>query len=252
MQNPTFALGSRSLVNRPDDFTGPQVHVIYAVPKGGVDRQLDLTNRVPYSLAAINNWLQGQIGRKVRFDTYQGELDITFAQLPKTNAVYDSDPAVKTWSIRFDLGQLGLNMDGKNLLVFYAGGNPTLCGESSIPTGPFAGQFSIVYAESCWTSPAPTPTSTVAFSDWLPMHEMFHAFGAYHVPEVTPAQTLQLTQQEELYTVCDLMYVNSINVCAGGKYLDALGRYYYSATVFTDGRVNTYDSPFLTPPLTSN
>lgn len=237
-------MSSRSLLDRPDDFAGQQVHVVYAVPKGGADQQFDLTSRIPYSLAAVNTWLQGQIGRKVKFDTYQGDLDITFVQLPRTNAEYDAGN--KTFQIEVDLNPL--RAVGKNLLVFYDGpGRPTFCGESTIPSGPFDRQFSVVYRDGCWTNPASTPTSAPGFSDFIAMHEMFHAFGALHPPQNT--QRPPAISVEEYYElVCDLMYVYNENSCATGKYLDALHRFYYSPAGFADARVNTYYSPFLTPP----
>lgn len=35
----------RSEVDRPDDFKGPQVHVVYAIPSDGQDRALEPTGR---------------------------------------------------------------------------------------------------------------------------------------------------------------------------------------------------------------
>ncbi|MGZ3638411.1 MAG: hypothetical protein ACXVCX_11315 [Ktedonobacterales bacterium] len=255
MQDPTYAMSNRSLEDRPDDYQGAQVHVIYAVPKGGVDRQFDLANKIPYSLAAMNNWLQGQIGRKVKLDTYKGDIDITFVQLPRTDAEYASSTGTdKAFAIRSDMARF--ETAGKNLLVFYDGpGTSTSCGESTIPfsgSQRFDVQFSLVYGEGCWIHPstptAPTPTSTPSFSDNIAMHEMFHAFGALHPPQVTSAQTLELTQQEVLSIECDLMYVIFQNLCVAGKYLDPARRFYYNPAGFTDGRVNTYDSLFLTRP----
>jgi len=238
-------MSTRSLVDRPDDFAGQQVHVIYAVPRDGADQQFDVTSKIPYSLAAANNWLQGQIGRKVKFDTFQGDLDITFVQLPRTDAEYAS--GYKTYQIQLDLNRL--QVVGKNLLAFYDGpGTPAACGESSIPSGPFDRQFSIVYRDGCWSNPAPTPTSTPNYSDFIAIHEIFHAFGANHTPQITSAQTLQISQQEYFFLACDLMYIRQENLCTTGKYLDPLGRFYYNPAGFADSRVNAYYSPFLTPP----
>lgn len=243
MQNPTYTLSSRGLADRPDDFTGQQVHVIYAVPKDGVDRQLDLTTKIPFSLAAANNWLQSKVGRKVRFDTYHGDLDITFVQLPKTDAEY-SLSVDKFSAIQSDSKAIGHFSELKNLLVYYDGppSAAAACGQSTMPIPPVAGQFSLVfgYAGGCWTNSAPTPTSIANFSDLVALHEMFHAFGAGHI---VPTADRASQPNEE---ICDLMY--AFPDCANPMYLDAFGRYYYSPTGFTDGRVNTYDSPFLTPP----
>ena len=83
------ALLPRSTVDRPDDFGGLQVHVIYAVPSDGADRAFDTSGGIESSTASYQAWLSGQTGGRVlRFDTYQGPLDITFQRLPRPDAEY--------------------------------------------------------------------------------------------------------------------------------------------------------------------
>ena len=77
----------RSTVDRADDFVGLQVHVIYAVPSDGIDRAFDTSGGIESSTASYQTWLAGQTGgRALRFDTYQGSLDITFQRLPRPDA----------------------------------------------------------------------------------------------------------------------------------------------------------------------
>ena len=99
---------TRALVDRPDDFTGPQIHVVYAVASDGEDLQLDRSpsspqyRRLTYkndgrvsihlSFRTIQEWLAGQIGQQFLLDTYRGELDVSFVRLPFTEEEIAADP----------------------------------------------------------------------------------------------------------------------------------------------------------------
>ena len=100
---------TRALVDRPDDFTGPQIHVVYAVASDGEDLQLDrspssseyrrLSHQnqgrvsIQRSFQAIQAWLAEQIGQQLRLDTYRGETDVSFVRLPFTEAQIAADPS---------------------------------------------------------------------------------------------------------------------------------------------------------------
>ena len=72
----------RAVTDMPDEISGPQVHVLYAVASDGGDRQLDTNGVVSTCVASWQKWLRGQTdGRGVRLDTHQGELDISFLRL---------------------------------------------------------------------------------------------------------------------------------------------------------------------------
>ena len=49
----------RATTDRPDDASGPQVHVVYAIPLGGEDRQLDVNGVLAGSVNSWNTWLRG-------------------------------------------------------------------------------------------------------------------------------------------------------------------------------------------------
>ena len=105
----------------------------------------------------------------------------------------------------------------------------------------------------CWQSmgPASTADAQPSIADVVPMHELFHTFGAQHPPELTADQRSQRGSSLEYYElVCDLMTVRSNTCTAYGWFLDPLQKFYYSSSGFTDSRLDTYDSRFLTPPLT--
>ena len=75
---------ARSNVDRPDDSPGAyQVHVLYVEPSDRTaPRPLDTDGTLERSVTAFNAWLSSRTaGPKLRFDTYQGALDITYVKL---------------------------------------------------------------------------------------------------------------------------------------------------------------------------
>ena len=74
-------VGMRSSADRPDDISGPQIHVVYATRTGDEDRELDRNGSVDGSFEIIQEWLESEIGRTLRLDTYDGELDVTYLQV---------------------------------------------------------------------------------------------------------------------------------------------------------------------------
>ena len=74
----TFAL--RVTEDRPDDFSGPQIHLVYAVASDGRDRRLDTDGTILDMVENIQSFLADRIDQQFRFDTYEGEPDITFVR----------------------------------------------------------------------------------------------------------------------------------------------------------------------------
>lgn len=73
--------GARNLRDRADDISGPQIHVVYATRVGDEDRELDRNGSIETSLEIIQEWLESEIGRTLRLDTYDGALDVTYLQV---------------------------------------------------------------------------------------------------------------------------------------------------------------------------
>ena len=68
----------RSLVDRPDDVSGYQVHLVYVVPNGSTDLNVDTNGQIDSWVKEGNAWLNEKVGRGFQFDTFQGITDVTF------------------------------------------------------------------------------------------------------------------------------------------------------------------------------
>jgi hypothetical protein len=74
----TAASSVRSIVDRPDDVSGYQVHLVYVVPNGSTDLNADTNGQIDAWVKEGNAWLSGKVGRGFQFDTFQGMTDVTF------------------------------------------------------------------------------------------------------------------------------------------------------------------------------
>ncbi|WP_427912601.1 hypothetical protein ACPWT1_18525 [Ramlibacter sp. MMS24-I3-19] len=208
---------------------------------------------MPYSIASANKWLDSEIGRKIVFDTWQGALDIQFAQLPETEAQYDEHRALggvnykRQW-IEYDLALMGLVRPGQKYLVFYEGGDDGYCGESALP-GDAYDKTALVFLNgvkgTCAIWPrAAAPDAAPSWVDDIPFHELFHLFGAMHTPQILQTQTMD----EYTLKTCDLMYDPQQCGNTGRRYVDRYRMYYYNPAGFSDpARPNLYFSPYFTP-----
>lgn len=110
-----------STVDLPDDLEGYQIHFIYALPSDGKDDFLDVNGKIALSAAAMNYWLEGKTEHRLRFDTYQGELDISFLLLDAT-ADQISDLGTDILSlIEREIKTRGFDSDHKLYVVHYDG-----------------------------------------------------------------------------------------------------------------------------------
>ena len=186
----------RSSYDRPDDFTGPQVHVIYAVKNRTADRQFDTNGLIERAIEHMDRWLFEQSGGiGVRFDTYQGRLDVTYFPVPadisSVNAPNCLAPCPSEVDILNQYKAAGRFVEGKQYIVFYDGGivyksGPGLCGGSLSNS---AGSF-INLDHAIGRTCSSIPWFGFKTSDWsiglLALHEMFHALGVvFHSSDPT-------------------------------------------------------------------
>jgi hypothetical protein len=193
----------RSAIDRPDDSgTRQQVHVIYALPSNGTDNALDTDGTLAESVGVWQSWLRTQTGGKgLTLDTAGGELDITFARLPSTDAQLASEGLFIRDRIESELAGLGLLAAGKLYAVYYDGSANGACGGAPWPqsAGAVASpgqQVGAFYLQGVPGGGAPNCNTTSfagagdppGYKEFAMLHELIHGLGI--VPTCAPNHTL--------------------------------------------------------------
>lgn len=172
----------RAETDRPDEVVGPQIHVVYAVPSDGTDRQLDTSGAIEGSVASFQAWLAAQTGgARLRVDTYQGSLDITFARLDKPDAEIAARGAFVREEIEAYLDRRGLTTAGKIYAVYYDGTSTYSCGGASWP--PYVpGRLTAMYLNGLPQGPVPCGSNPLrsgepGYWEFAMLHDILHTFG---------------------------------------------------------------------------
>jgi hypothetical protein len=183
----------RSLVDRPDDVTGPQVHVVYAIPSDGVDRGLDTDGTIARSIGEGNDWLASETGGLggFRLDTYHGTPDVTFFRDPHTDAAMAArDPYIRD-TLETDLYAAGVIPRGTDKIyaVYYDGSSTYSCGGGAFPPT-LPGVVGAMYlhgrppgAPACDTNTLASPNGP-GYLEFGMIHELMHTLG--FVPPCAP------------------------------------------------------------------
>jgi hypothetical protein len=169
----------RATVDREDDFPGPQVHVVYTVPSGRVDRALD-SGLIQSSVAAAQAWFAEESdGARFRFDTFDGQLDVTFVALEGDDGAYSTGPGRE--AIERELVERGVIVPGKIYLVYHDGGS-YVCGNGAWPPV-VPGVLGALYLHGtppgvpCNTNPLAAPGQPAGYVEWGALHEIAHTLG---------------------------------------------------------------------------
>lgn len=111
-----------STIDRPDDVSGYQVHFVYALPSDGQDDFLDINGRIELSANAMNDWLlQATGGSRLRYDTYEGSLDISFMRLDYTADEISSLGTGVLALMDYEIKTRGFDTSNKVFVVYYDG-----------------------------------------------------------------------------------------------------------------------------------
>lgn len=183
-----------SIVDRPDDVEGYQLHFIYAIPSDGRDDLLDVNGEIALSAEAMNRWFESKTGTRLRYDTYNGELDITFMKFPDDTETID-DVGI---DVLYYIGNkiktsYGFDYSNKLYVVHYDGLHTVYQGYCGIashpPEGP--GQVALLMLRGYipyWDYVCPRQfTKTEDYTGFFEMtilHEVLHLMGI--VPECAP------------------------------------------------------------------
>jgi len=143
-------VGERELRDRTDDFAGKyQLHTVYVLFKNDKDMERDTDGSIANSINLANDWFKDQTGgAALRFDTYHGELDVTFVQfditakeaLEKYRAQYDLDRkkynlVIEDYYLDYvtsELSDRDFFQKGKYYIFYLERKHPNLCGYSLI------------------------------------------------------------------------------------------------------------------------
>jgi len=169
----------RSLIDRPDEVIGYQIHLIYVVPSDGSDEQRDLNGQIDSWVKESQAWLQKNLGHQLIFDTFQGQADVTFmkskyssTQLCNSNCDALEKLAAEVRSQDPDLSA------GKTLYFNFSELlSPTYCGWANyfgnLALG-FSKNSTCNWGESISRTGLSQPAKTM-------IHEIFHSYGVSHV-----------------------------------------------------------------------
>lgn len=185
-----------STTDRPDDIEGYQIHFIYALPRDGEDDLLDVSGEIALSAAAMNYWLEGQTGHRLRYDTFQGELDVSFLQFSQTaDEISDLGTSILTF-VEHEIKVRGFDSSHKLFVVHYDGFFVTpegYCGLASYPPDG-AGQTAVLLLRGYnpkFDAVCPRQfTKSEDFTGYFEitiLHEVLHLLGL--VPACAPNNT---------------------------------------------------------------
>jgi hypothetical protein len=182
--------GGRALADRPDLVADSKLHVIYFVPSDAQDNQLDTNGVLEDSVASMNTFLQADIGRGLRFDTFLDgktqRLDISFVRGALTASEYSqTDHADGTFgAVTEELEDRGWTAGAavKRYLVYYEGPaeQSGICGTAYVNIANGFAQWSVVWlgaATGCGARDFGTPELGGGMSESIALHENFHNEG---------------------------------------------------------------------------
>ena len=174
----------RSMTDRPDDISGAQIHPMYVLPSDGADAHLDTDETIATSVAAIQHWLSSNVSQRLRLDTFQGSLDITFFRLALTDAQMAAMGLFVRDQIERELSQAGRLSSDKLYAVYYGGKSTVACGGAAWPPA-LPGVVAAMYlngeppgARPCHTNPLGMSLTTMGYWEFSMLHELFHLLGA--------------------------------------------------------------------------
>ena len=178
----TAAPTVRSLVDRPDDVSGYQVHLVYVVPNGSTDLNVDTNGQIDSWVKEGNTWLSQKVNRRLQIDTFQGITDVTFLSskyrvselcLVSCNTLSKLNDEYVTQNPAFDNSKTLLFMLSEEL-------DPTSCGWANDASNlALTHDFGNTSGGCNWASSKVKtglndPAKTI-------IHELIHTFGIDHI-----------------------------------------------------------------------
>ena len=180
---PAMAIVSeRSLVDRPDDFSGFQIHLVYVVPASSLDLNSDINGQIDAWVKEANAWLKGKVGKSLKFDTFKGDTDVSFMQSKYRTSELCIKKCETLSNLQDEYLSQNRNFESSKTLLFLIGDelDSATCGWSENPSN-----LALVhnFANSSDGCNWPTSKDVTGLSGpaGTITHELIHTFGVDHV-----------------------------------------------------------------------
>ncbi len=196
------SVAGRQTTDRPDDSTAPQVKAYYVLAADSVDDRYDVGGQISKQITSANDWLFANGGKRLRWDTFKGEIDVQFVRLKQTEAELWLDPENPTKKCRFKqcpsletivlaMQAQGFSNRSKITAVFY-GGQRSFSSHKDVPWCAWGGWGKAGHVAMYLVSDMNLMNGTVGCSDMndfaktpntqntvgiVMIHEIFHALG---------------------------------------------------------------------------
>lgn len=126
------SVAGRITIDRPDDSAAPQVKAYYVLAADSVDDRFDVGGQISKQITSANEWLYSNGGKRLRWDTFNGAIDVQFVRLKQTEAELWMDPDDPSKKCRFKqcpsletivlaMQSQGIATRSKITAVFYGG-----------------------------------------------------------------------------------------------------------------------------------
>jgi hypothetical protein len=187
------AAPTRSLIDRTDEISGTQIHLVYTLPIGSEDKSWDTNGQIQKWVDQSQEWLFSKTQRKLKYDTYQNLADVSYFQssltLAQMRSRYSGSSALKseqqllpTLMNEFLLQSPSRNYrDNPKIYVFILGESLS---SQSCGFAQYYSAMSMIFAGgNCWRGVIDDDTSIYGMS-WPAraiIHEVFHTLGVEHV-----------------------------------------------------------------------
>ncbi|MEX2177854.1 MAG: hypothetical protein WD801_04030 [Gemmatimonadaceae bacterium] len=238
-------LPDRFVDDRPDDFAGPQVHVMYVLPSDAADLEFDLNGTLATSVASFSAWFAERSGLAIRFDTHDGALDVTGFRLDSSDEEMKALGPSLLFGIESRLDAAGKLAQDKIYLVYYDGTSTYACGGASWP-GRIAAMYlrGLPSGANCGLQQfVSSPTQFPRYWEFAALHDLHHTFGIVspNAPHHTVDYPAHVPEENDLlYSGPGPWIINATTV------IDVDGDDYFGANV-PAGVANLSLSPFVAP-----
>jgi hypothetical protein len=199
-----------STSDRPDEVSGYQVHFVYALPSDGTDDFLDINGRIELSANAMNDWLANATGgSRLRYDTYDGNLDISFMQLDYTADEVSRLGLGVLALMDYEIKVRGFDTSRKLYVVYYDGqfvSQEGYCGLANYPPDGAGVTAVLLLRAYIPRFDQPCPRQFTNSPDFTGFYEMTILHEVMHLMGIAPACGTNVSAGHVTDSQQDLMY----------------------------------------------